>query len=117
VALTRAGARTLTSCLTCQYLRRPPDKNGEWRLDRLLQRKAEEGVKIFVIGAPSRSWRPLTSTVYKEVSDSFTPVDSEYAKKRLLGLHPNIQVQRSPSHAQTMTLLWSHVRLQLMCAA
>lgn len=46
--------------------------------------------------------------MYKEVSDSFTPVDSEYAKKRLLGLHPNIQVQRSPSHAQTMTLLWSH---------
>jgi len=54
--------------------------------------------------------------VYKEVSDSFTPVDSEYAKKRLLGLHPNIQVQRSPSHAQTMTLLWSHVREDTRCS-
>ena len=36
------------------YLRRPPAYFPEWRLDRLLQRKAEEGVKIHVI-------------VYKEV--------------------------------------------------
>ncbi|SRR6266436_2510812 len=36
------------------YLRRPPAYHPEWRLDRLLQRKAQQGVKIHVI-------------VYKEV--------------------------------------------------
>lgn len=36
------------------YLRRPPAHHPEWRLDRLLKRKAEEGVKVYVI-------------VYKEV--------------------------------------------------
>lgn len=41
------------------YLRRPPAENGRWRLDRLLQRKAEEGVQIHVI-------------VYNEVSNDFT---------------------------------------------
>jgi phospholipase D1/2 len=40
-------------------LRRPPALNGEWRLDRLLKRKAEEGVKIYVI-------------LYKEVAQNFT---------------------------------------------
>jgi len=37
------------------YLRRPPAYHPEWRLDRLLKKKAEQGVKIHVI-------------VYKEVS-------------------------------------------------
>ncbi|GJN89825.1 hypothetical protein Rhopal_002814-T1 [Rhodotorula paludigena] len=77
------------------YLRRPPIQNEKWRLDRLLQRKAREGVQVFVI-------------VYKEVSNDFTPVDSAYTKTRLRGLHPNIHVQRSPSHTSTGTLLWSH---------
>ncbi|KAK4057861.1 Phospholipase D1 [Microbotryomycetes sp. JL221] len=77
------------------YLRRPPAENEHWRLDRLLQRKAEEGVQIFVI-------------VYKEVSNDFTPVDSNYTKTRLRGLHPNIHVQRSPDHKSTGTLFWSH---------
>jgi len=36
------------------YLRRPPAYHPEWRLDRILQRKAQQGVKIYVI-------------VYKEV--------------------------------------------------
>lgn len=31
------------------FLRRPPHKYPEYRLDRLLKRKAEEGVKIYVI--------------------------------------------------------------------
>lgn len=46
--------------------------------------------------------------VYNEVSNDFTPVDSNHTKSTLVGLHPNIMVQRSPSHAQTRTLLWSH---------
>ena len=36
------------------YLRRPPAFYPEWRLDRLLKRKAEQGVKVYVV-------------VYKEV--------------------------------------------------
>lgn len=36
------------------YLRRPPAYYPEWRLDRILKRKAEQGVKVYVI-------------VYKEV--------------------------------------------------
>jgi phospholipase D1/2 len=31
------------------YLRRPPAQHPEYRLDRLLKRKAEEGVKIYII--------------------------------------------------------------------
>lgn len=75
------------------YLRRPG--NERYRLDNLLKRKAEEGVKIFII-------------IYNEVSDKTTPTDSQYTKKRLSGLHPNIMVQRSPSHFQTGVMLWSH---------
>ena len=37
------------------YLRRPPAFNEQWRLDRVLKRKAEQGVKVYVV-------------VYKEVS-------------------------------------------------
>lgn len=36
------------------YLRRPPAYHEEWRLDRLLLRKAQRGVKIYIV-------------VYKEV--------------------------------------------------
>ncbi|GAA97760.1 uncharacterized protein L969DRAFT_55895 [Mixia osmundae IAM 14324] len=75
------------------YLRRPPEE--KWRFDNLLKRKAEEGVKVFII-------------VYREVSNDFTPVDSTHTKTTLLGLHPNIHLQRSPDHMGTRTLLWSH---------
>ncbi|KZV82901.1 phospholipase D/nuclease, partial [Exidia glandulosa HHB12029] len=75
------------------YLRRPGREH--YRLDRLLERKAKEGVKIFVI-------------LYNEVSNRTTPTDSNYAKQRLIGLHENIVVQRSPSHFQTGTFYWAH---------
>jgi phospholipase D1/2 len=42
-----------------QYLRRPPAAYPEWRLDRLLHRKAEQGVKIYII-------------VYKEVTQTMS---------------------------------------------
>lgn len=44
-----------------------------------------------------------------EVSDKTTPVDSQYTKRTLMNLHPNIMIQRSPSHFQTGTFYWSHV--------
>ncbi|CAO1625909.1 unnamed protein product [Sympodiomycopsis kandeliae] len=81
------------------YLRRPG--SPKWRLDNILQKKAQEGVKIFVI-------------LYNEVSNNFTPTDSGYTKSRLTSLHPNIYVQRSPSHFQTGTFYWAHH--EKMCA-
>lgn len=76
------------------YLRRPPALSEKWRLDRLLQRKAQEGVKIFVI-------------VYQNVGTT-VPIDSTYTKYALLGLHPNIMVQRSPGHLKQVTFFWAH---------
>ncbi|KAF8908954.1 hypothetical protein CPB84DRAFT_1813208 [Gymnopilus junonius] len=73
---------------------RRPEKD-KYRLDRLLERKAKEGVKIYVI-------------LYQEVSNRTTPTDSNYAKQRLIGMHPNVMVQRSPSHFQTGTFYWAH---------
>ncbi|TFL02332.1 hypothetical protein BDV98DRAFT_565647 [Pterulicium gracile] len=75
------------------HMRRP--NMDRYRLDKLLERKAKEGVKIFII-------------LYQEVSSRTTPTDSNYAKQRLMGLHPNIMVQRSPSHFQTGTFYWAH---------
>lgn len=48
------------------------------------------------------------------VSNNFTPTDSGYSKSRLTNLHPNIYVQRSPSHFQTGTFYWAHH--EKMCA-
>ncbi|KAF9579865.1 hypothetical protein BGW38_003703, partial [Lunasporangiospora selenospora] len=77
------------------YLRRPPEKNEEFRLDRLLQRKAQEGVKIYIV-------------VYKEVSIALT-LDSAHTKTWLQDLHPNIQVQRHPDHLKVNgTQFWAH---------
>ncbi|TFK73598.1 phospholipase D [Pluteus cervinus] len=73
---------------------RRPEKE-RYRLDRLLERKAQEGVKIYII-------------LYQEVSNRTTPTDSNYAKQRLVSLHPNVMVQRSPSHFQTGTFYWAH---------
>ena len=50
------------------YLRRPPAYNQEWRVDRLLKRKAEEGVKIYVV-------------VYKEVTQTMS-MSSSHTKAR-----------------------------------
>ena len=79
------------------YLRRTgdPEQDERYRLDNLLKRKAEEGVKIHII-------------IYNEVSEQTTPVDSVYTKKTLTKLHDNVMLQRSPSHFQTGTFYWSH---------
>lgn len=66
----------------------------KWRLDRLLQRKAQEGVKIFVI-------------VYRNIGAA-VPIDSAYTKYSLLHLHPNVFVQRSPNQIRQATFFWAH---------
>ncbi|GBB96811.1 hypothetical protein RclHR1_02840008 [Rhizophagus clarus] len=76
------------------YLRRPPAKNEQYRLDRLLKKKAEEGVKIYVV-------------VYKEVLKT-TTYDSQHSKVILQGLHKNILVQRYPDHDLSGTFFWTH---------
>ncbi|KAJ1781256.1 hypothetical protein LPJ62_005895, partial [Coemansia sp. RSA 2167] len=76
------------------HLRRPPALNEEYRLDRLLKRKAEEGIKIYV-------------AVYKEVTVSLT-INSAYTKRKLQSLHPNIMVQRHPDHLAGGTMFWAH---------
>jgi phospholipase D1/2 len=76
------------------YMRRPPAISQKWRLDRLLQRKAQEGVKVFVI-------------MYRNINTA-VPIDSEYSKFSLLDLHPNIFVQRSPNQIRQNTFFWAH---------
>ncbi|KAI0310875.1 phospholipase D/nuclease, partial [Amylostereum chailletii] len=78
------------------YLRRPPAYHEEWRLDRILKRKAEQGVKIYVI-------------VYKEVTQTMS-MSSSHTKKALEALHPNIAVMRHPDHigSKDNVEFWSH---------
>ncbi|KAI2773967.1 phospholipase D/nuclease [Daldinia loculata] len=88
------------------FLRRPPYFNQEWRLDRILKRRAEAGVKIFVI-------------VYREVEAAIT-CNSAHTKHALQSLCPkgspgfgNITVMRHPDHnflenAADMTFYWAH---------
>ena len=76
------------------YMRRPPAISQKWRLDRLLQRKAREGVKVFVI-------------VYRNINSAI-PIDSEYTKFSLLDLDANVFVQRSPNQIRQNTFFWAH---------
>jgi phospholipase D1/2 len=76
------------------YMRRPACISQKWRLDRLLQRKAAEGVKVFVI-------------VYRNV-EAAIPIDSEYTKFSLLNLHPNIFIQRSPHQFKKNQFFFAH---------
>ncbi|KAK2757869.1 Phospholipase D1 [Arachnomyces sp. PD_36] len=76
------------------YMRRPAAISQKWRLDRLLRRKAEQGVKVFVI-------------MYRNINSAI-PIDSEYSKFSLLDLHPNVFVQRSPNQFRQNTFFWAH---------
>lgn len=88
------------------FLRRPPYYNQEWRLDQVLKRRAEAGVKIYII-------------VYKEVAQAVS-CNSAHTKHALHSLcppgtpgHGNISVLRHPDHnvfenAGDMTFYWAH---------
>ncbi|KIY71099.1 phospholipase D/nuclease [Cylindrobasidium torrendii FP15055 ss-10] len=78
------------------YLRRPPAEHEDYRLDRVLKRKAEEGVKIYVI-------------VYKEVTQTMT-MSSWHTKHTLDDLHENITCLRHPDHigSKDSVQYWSH---------
>lgn len=88
------------------FLRRPPYYNEEWRLDQVLKRRAEAGVKIYIV-------------VYKEVEQAIS-CNSAHTKHALEALcpkgtpgHGNIVVMRHPDHnvfenAGDMTFYWAH---------
>ncbi|CAG8552345.1 5973_t:CDS:10, partial [Acaulospora colombiana] len=86
------------------YLRRPPCKNEEYRLDRILKKKAEAGVKVYVV-------------LFKEVKQALT-LDSEHSKEVLQTLHPNILVQRHPDHGlDGGTFFWAPSLAGWTCAS
>ncbi|KAF5673758.1 phospholipase [Fusarium heterosporum] len=69
------------------YLRRPPAKNEQYRLDRMLLAAAERGVSVNII-------------VYKEVEAALT-LNSAHTRTALEALHDNIRVFRHPDHVPT----------------
>uniref|UniRef100_A0AAY5EEL5 phospholipase D n=1 Tax=Electrophorus electricus TaxID=8005 RepID=A0AAY5EEL5_ELEEL len=76
------------------FLKRPVVEGNRWRLDSILTRKAQKGVRIFVM-------------LYKEVELALG-INSEYSKRTLLQLHPNIKVMRHPDHVSSTVYLWAH---------
>ena len=76
------------------YMKRPALDGDYWRLDKILLRKARQGVKIFVL-------------LYKEVEMAMG-MNSLYTKQTLSGLHENIKVMRRPDHARVGVYLWAH---------
>uniref|UniRef100_A0A915ED17 Phospholipase n=1 Tax=Ditylenchus dipsaci TaxID=166011 RepID=A0A915ED17_9BILA len=77
------------------YLRRPMAEGNHWRLDYVLKRQAEKGVRIFIL-------------IYKEMEMAIG-LNSLYSKRHLQNLHPNIKVMRHPDHyVGTGTFFWAH---------
>ncbi|XP_069847999.1 phospholipase D1 isoform X2 [Dipodomys merriami] len=76
------------------FLKRPVVEGNRWRLDCILKRKAQQGVRIFIM-------------LYKEVELALG-INSEYSKKALMRLHPNIKVMRHPDHVSSSVYLWAH---------
>ncbi|XP_067325735.1 phospholipase D2 [Anolis sagrei] len=75
------------------YLKRPA-QSDEWRLDLILKRKAEEGVRVCVL-------------LFKEVELALG-INSGYSKRALMLFHPNIKVMRHPDHVSSVVFLWAH---------
>ncbi|XP_052840852.1 phospholipase D2 isoform X1 [Drosophila gunungcola] len=75
------------------YMKRPALDGDYWRLDKILLRKAEQGVRVFVL-------------LYKEVEMALG-INSYYSKSTL-AKHENIKVMRHPDHARGGILLWAH---------
>ncbi|XP_043259352.1 phospholipase D2 [Colletes gigas] len=77
------------------FMKRPAINSDYWRLDKILQRKAFEGVKVFIM-------------IYKEVEVALG-INSFYSKQRLVEkCSENIKVLRHPDHARVGVFLWAH---------
>ncbi|KAM4620740.1 phospholipase D2 [Polymixia lowei] len=75
------------------FLKRPAT-DTYWRLDEILKRKAEQGVKVCVL-------------LYKEVELALG-INSDHSKRTLMDMHPNIKVMRHPDHVSSVVFLWAH---------
>ncbi|KAM3927273.1 phospholipase D2 isoform 1-T3 [Leptodactylus fuscus] len=75
------------------HLKRPAF-NDDFRLDIILKRKAEAGVRVCVL-------------LFKEVEMALG-INSGYSKRVLMLLHPNIKVMRHPDHLSSIVFLWAH---------
>ncbi|KAM3869442.1 phospholipase D2 [Diretmus argenteus] len=75
------------------FLKRPAT-DTYWRLDEILKRKAEQGVKVCVL-------------LYKEVELALG-INSGHSKRTLMNMHPNIKVMRHPDHVSSVVFLWAH---------
>ena len=77
------------------YLKRPTE-DLQYRLDKILLKKAKEGVKIYVL-------------LFKELSLAIG-LESSRAKSVLTqnGKNANIKVLRHPEHSPAGVFLWSH---------
>eukprot|EP00066_Takifugu_rubripes_P006403 XP_003971177.1 PREDICTED: phospholipase D2 [Takifugu rubripes] len=75
------------------FLKRPATDNY-WRLDTILKRKAEQGIKVCIL-------------LYKEVELALG-INSEHSKRTLMNMHPNIKVMRHPDHVSSVVFLWAH---------
>ncbi|XP_037594965.1 phospholipase D1 isoform X3 [Cebus imitator] len=67
------------------FLKRPVVEGNRWRLDCILKRKAQQGVRIFIM-------------LYKEVELALG-INSEYTKRTLMRLHPKIKAVATESVA------------------
>nr|KAG5699353.1 hypothetical protein BaRGS_008261 [Batillaria attramentaria] len=77
------------------YLKRPIVDGDHWRLDVILERKAAQGVRVFIL-------------LYKEIEAALM-IKSIYSKQVLMGKHENIKVLRHPDHIPGKgILLWAH---------
>ncbi|QID86474.1 Phospholipase D1 [Saccharomyces pastorianus] len=76
------------------YLRRPVKGNQEFRIDRMLKKCAEKGIKIFIV-------------IYRNVGN-IVGTDSLWTKHSMLSLHPNIHIIRSPNQWLQNTYFWAH---------
>uniref|UniRef100_A0A4W5LQI5 Phospholipase n=1 Tax=Hucho hucho TaxID=62062 RepID=A0A4W5LQI5_9TELE len=75
------------------FLKRPAT-GTYWRLDQILKRKAEQGVKVCVL-------------LYKEVEMALG-INSGHSKRTLMDMHPNIKVMRHPNHMSAVVFFWAH---------
>ncbi|XP_076444985.1 LOW QUALITY PROTEIN: phospholipase D1-like [Babylonia areolata] len=77
------------------YMKRPMVDGDHWRLDVILERKASQGVRVFIL-------------LYKEIEAALM-IKSIYSKQVLMGKHENIKVLRHPDHIPGKgILLWAH---------
>ncbi|KAK6733965.1 hypothetical protein RB195_017624 [Necator americanus] len=77
------------------YMKRPALEGNYWRFDEILKRKANQGIRIFIL-------------MYKEMEMALG-LNSMYSKRTLQALHPNVKVMRHPDHyPSTGTFFWAH---------